>query len=123
MNHEKQSIEQILNRNYGRTHLSEGEEWYVSNGRFLTLSQTKEHLLRKMKYIRKTLEKAHKFCCGFDDLIRETDINGNLFADTLELEEILSITVQLSEDFLDAYRALEHQENEKFRFFSTTGGS
>lgn len=110
MRHERRRIERILNMNYIRSRLTEGDEWYLGNGEFLTLRQTKKHLLEKMDCIKAVLKTAHQFCTDFNDLINEAEISGHLYADTFELAEILNIMRQLSEDFFEAFQAFERQE-------------
>ena len=95
MRHERRKIERVLNMNYIKSRLTEGDEWYLGNGEFLTLRQTKKHLLEKMDCIKAVLKTAHQFCTDFNDLINEAEI---------------SIMRQLSEDFFEAFQAFERQE-------------
>lgn len=105
-------LRSILHTNYKKAYLKAGQDWYIGNGRFLTLGETKRHLLKKMAYIKKALEKAYAVYSNFEDLLNITETNGNLFADVLELEELLSVTELFVRDFIEAYEALESQEEE-----------
>ena len=119
MRHEQRKIERILNMNYTRSHLTEGEEWYLGNGEFLTLRETKKHLLEKMNIIKVVLRTAQNFCTDFNNLINEAEISGHLYEDTFELADILSILRQLSEDFFVVFQEFENQEfNMRMRCFT-----
>jgi hypothetical protein len=65
-----------------------------------------------MAYIKKALEKAYAVYSNFESMLNITETNGNLFADVLELEELLSVTELFVRDFIEAYEALESQEEE-----------
>ena len=51
-------LHRILHTNYKKSYMKAGQDWYIGNGQFLTLGATKKHLLKKMAYIKKALEKA-----------------------------------------------------------------
>lgn len=110
MKREQRKMERIQNINYARSRLAEGEEWYVGNGEFLTLQQTKKHLLEKMDWIKATLKVAQMFSDSFNGLINEAEISGHLYEDTFELAEILSVMRQLSEEFFVAFQEFEDHE-------------
>lgn len=112
MKHIEYKLHRILHTNYKKSYMKAGQDWYIGNGQFLTLGATKKHLLKKMAYIKKALEKAYAVYSNFESMLNITETNGNLFADVLELEELLSVTELFVRDFIEAYEALESQEAE-----------
>ena len=103
-------LQKIRRTNYRKSHLKKGQDWYVGKGQFLTLEETKKHLLKKMTYIKKALKKAYAVHSNFEEMLKSVETSGNLFTDVMELEEVLSATEIFVNDFIKAYAALEYQE-------------
>ena len=110
---------EFLNMDYSETSLNPGQDWYIGGSSFLTLSETKEHLLAEMKYIKaafkKLLDLKETVECRMSDL----DLTGNLFEDVLNVEDLLAEAEIFAEEFTRAYRAINTYEE----LFRNNGGA
>lgn len=114
MNREIRRIEKILLTDYSNAPLRKGENWYINGDVFLSLDDSKTHLLKKMTYIKIALDKAADIYSNFAGMINHVELTGELFADTLELGELLCLTEMFASDFINAFENFEHHE-ERFR--------
>ena len=117
MKQQSRRIEKILHTDYSITPLHEGENWYISSDVFLSLDESKTHLQEKMTYIKAALDKAFSIYSNFESMINHVDLTGELFSDTLELCELLSITQIFAIDFIDAFDRIDcHEEHFRYEY-------
>ena len=60
-----EKAEEFLAMDYSDTTLNPGQDWYIGGSSFLSLDETKEHLLTEMKYIKTAFQ-------SMLDLLKET---------------------------------------------------
>ncbi len=106
--------EAFLNMDYSDTILNPGQDWYIGGCLFLSLEETKKHLLDEMKYIKTAFRKLIDLKNAVEYEMSDLDVTGNLFEDVLNVEELLSKTELFAEEFTNAYRAINAYE-EMFR--------
>ena len=117
MKRERKRIEKIMHTDYSSAPLHEGENWHINGDVFLSLDDSKTHLMKKMTYIKTALDKAFTIYYNFESLINHVELTGELFADTLELGELLSITEMFAMDFIDAFENIEcHEEHFRYEY-------
>lgn len=102
---------EFMNMDYSRSVLSSGQDWYVGGNRFLSLEESKKHLLREMKYIKEAFEKLVVLKSDAEDMLSRMNITGNLFEDVLNVGELLGEVQYQAEDFLAAYNAISEYED------------
>lgn len=107
----KAKADEFIKMDYSRSELNPGQDWYIGNDRFLNLEETKEHLLREMKYIKAAVEKLAALKSEAEYVLGRLDITGNLFKDVLHVGELLGEAQYQAEDFLAAYNAIDEYED------------
>lgn len=106
----KAKAEEILSMDYSDVTLNNGQDWYIGGSTFLSLEETKEHLLREMKYIKDAFRKLLEMEKAVDYELSKLDLTGNLFEDVLNTGELLDSAQTCAEEFLAAQKALSPYE-------------
>ena len=107
----KAKAEKFMSMDYRDTTLNPGQEWYIGGTSFLSLKETKEHLLIEMKYIKTAFQKLLDLKEAVEYQLSELDLTGNLFEDVLNIGELLGEAQYQAEDFLAAYNAINEYED------------
>lgn len=108
----KVRIEEFLNMDYRDSTLNAGQDWYVGNNVFLSLEETKEHLLIEMEYFRKALRILMYMAENVESSLSDMNLRGNLFADVLMVGDVLGEVRICAEDFLKAMKAIDDYEDQ-----------
>ena len=103
MSNTAEKIEAILHCEYGGCELHEGQEWYFRNGDRLSLTESKDYLLKRMDCLKRDLMKLLTLRNSIDSCIDELELTGDLFQDVLGLEESLALIELVCEDYLESY--------------------
>lgn len=118
----KAKAEEFLNMDYRDTTLNPGQDWYIGGTSFLSLEETKEHLLIEMKYIKTAFQKLLDLENAVEQQLSDLDLTGNLFEDVLNVGELLAGTEIYAEDFISAYSAInKYEDTFRYSYFSHNG--
>ena len=107
----KEKAEEFISMDYSDTTLSPGQDWYIGGASFLSLEETKEHLLTEMKYIKTAFQKLLDLENAVEYQLSDLDLTGNLFEDVLNVGELLAGAEIYAEDFISAYSAINRYED------------
>ena len=107
----KARIEEFLNMDYHNTTLSPGQDWYVGDSTFLSLKETKEHLLSEMEYYREAIKTLKYMAENVEYELSNMNLSGNLFEDVLIVGEVLGVAEMYAEEVLKASRAIGRYED------------
>ena len=107
----KAKAEEFMTMDYRDTTLNPGQDWYIGGTSFLSLEETKEHLLIEMKYIKAAFQKLLDLEDAVEYQLSELDLTGNLFEDVLNVGELLAGAEIYAEDFISAYSAIARYED------------
>ena len=99
--------------------LNPGQDWYTGGSSFLTLKETKEHLLTEMKYIKAAFQKLLDLKETVECQMSDLDLTGNLFEDVLNVGELLAEAKISAEEFTGAYKTINTYEE----IFRNNGGA
>lgn len=110
---------EFLNMDYSETSLNPGQDWHTGGSSFLTLKETKEHLLTEMKYIKAAFQKLLDLKETVECQMSDLDLTGNLFEDVLNVGELLAEAKISAEEFTGAYKAINTYEE----IFRNNGGA
>ena len=114
----KARIEEFLNMDYRDTTLNDGQDWYAGGTAFLSLEETKVHLLAEIEYYKEAIRQLLYMAQNVENALSEMDLRGNLFADVMIVGEVLGIAEMYAEEFLEARKEIDRFEDRFRRNYS-----
>lgn len=106
----KAKAEEFLNTDYSKSVLRPGQDWYMGDNTFLSLSETKEFLLGQMDYVKEAFQRILSLEKNIEELLSEMNITGNVFTDVLEASKVLGWAEIFAEELLGAIADVETYE-------------
>ena len=117
-----EKAEEFLAMDYSDTTLNPGQDWYIGGSSFLSLEETKEHLLTEMKYIKTAFQRLLDLKDAVECQLSVLDLTGNLFEDVLNVGDLLAEAEIYAEYFISAYSDINSYEDRfRSRYFSRKG--
>lgn len=103
---------EFMNMDYRDSTLNEGQDWYIGHSTFLSLEETKSHLLNEMEYYRDAIRELMYMARNVEDALSDMNLRGNLFQDVLIVGDVLGIAETCAEGFLKASKAIDKYEDQ-----------